>query len=218
MPSPDTALTSRISLPDDQPLRRAVRRLRWFKSTFDRQLETITSDTGITYHLNTPKLTRCFIHWLEAFEAQKPERTDQRQAYIGFASGLMLRQLIEDQPLAAGRLPDHANPELPACFWPEGFAYVMYCLNVRRAVMKEEFGEDFSLSPVVTEIRTWHSFKENVSEDSSAALGFLDLFAGIEPDWSMPAIFKGSRRTMPGIEAREFGSLTGGKGYLSNPE
>lgn len=216
MQSLDRATTSKVHLPDDQPLRRAVRRLRWFKSTFEAQLQMVTAETGIGFSLDTPSLTRCFIQWIQAFEAQKPDAVDQRHAYVGFASGLMLRQLLMNQPLTVEAMPDHASLDVPACFWPEGYAFVMYCLNVRKAVTREDFGQDIRFSPALLDIRTWKSFRENVGEDPSAALGFLDLFAGCEPDWSMPAIFKAASK------GSVIGSLYYGapsdRGYLPKPD
>lgn len=201
----ETASTIPIQPPVGQPLRRAVRRLRWFKSTFEAQLRSLSAETGIAYRLDAPGLTRCFLHWLQAFEAQKPGQADERQAYIGFAAGLMLRQLLIDRPVSAERMPETADPGLPAHFWPEGYAYVMYSLTIRQAVIREECHHDIDFSPLLAEIRTWWSFRENVRDDPSAAMGFLDLFAGDEPDWSMPAIFKGdiARRGAVGLRRHD---------------
>lgn len=174
----------------DNPVRRAVRRLRWFKSSFESQVNSVSADTGIEFAINNQRLTHCFLQWLHGFEAQKPGDRGDRHAYVGFAAGLMLEQLVECKPLIVERLPDDADMKQPAYFWPEGYVYVVYCLNVRRAVLKQEFDEEASIAPEFSEIRTWWSFRENVADDLSMTIPFLDLFAGQDPDWTMPQIFK----------------------------
>ncbi|CAN0599054.1 unnamed protein product, partial [Ectocarpus sp. 12 AP-2014] len=47
-----------------------------------------------------------------------------------------------------------------------------------------------SPSAELDDLRTWWSFKENVGEDPSLAIAFLDLFAGDQPEWSTPDIFQ----------------------------
>ena len=39
------------------------------------------------------------------------------------------------------------------------------------------------------DLRTWWSFRENVFEDDSLAIAFLQLFAGVEPNWTTPSLF-----------------------------
>lgn len=173
-----------------RPIRQAVRRLRWFKSSFDSQVDSVSTDTGISFTIDHQRLTRCFLQWLQSFEAQKPAERDNRHAYVGFAAGLMLKQLVTSQPLTVKELPEGADLEKPAYFWPEGYVYVVYCLNVRHAVLKQEFNEDVSPAPEFSEVRTWWSFRENVSDDPSLTIPFLDLFAGDDPNWTMPQIFR----------------------------
>lgn len=173
-----------------RPVRQAVRRLRWFKSSFESQVESVSADTGIIFDIDHQNLTRCFLQWLQSFEAQKPANRRDRHAYVGFAAGLMLRQLMTSKPLMVKSAPSDANLEEPAYFWPEGYVYVVYCLNVRQAVLKQEFDEDVSPAPEFSEIRTWWSFRENASDDPSTTIPFLDLFAGDDPDWVMPQIFR----------------------------
>lgn len=208
-----------IPVPENQPLRRAIRRLRWFRSTFEAQVEAISAETGVTYRIDTPSLTNCFVEWLRRFEAQKPGQKSERRAYVGFSAGLMLQQLIANGPVSVLDVPAEADRDDPAYFWPEGYVYVAYCLNIRRAVMEQEFDENTAIAPQVSELRTWWSFRENAAEDSSSAIAFLDLFAGEEPDWEMPGIFRG--RTAQALElhpGRAARSLPGGDGAPQRPD
>ncbi len=173
----------------NRPVRRAVRRLRWFKQTFAHQVDDVSRNSGIHFHLYQDRLAQCFVTWLRAFEAQKPRRLEDRRAYTCFASGLMLRHLLEHAPLEAVRLPAGARLAEPMFFWPEGYVYVAYCFHVRAAILFQEFGEPFVVPPAMTDVGTWQSFKENVHEDRALAIAFLDLFSGDQPDWQAPALF-----------------------------
>lgn len=172
-----------------RPVRKSVRRLRWFRASFAEQTDKIAGETGVVYALDDQRLTAAFLDWLRAFEAQKPGAPDDRRAYVGFAAGLMLRTLLRHKPLTVTSIPEGADATNPAYFWPEGYVYVAYCLNVRSAVLEQDFHEGRRLAPALGEIRTWWSFRENVAEDPSLGIAFLDLFAGEEPDWVMPEAF-----------------------------
>lgn len=174
----------------DQPLRKTVRRLRWFKTSFTEQIDRLAQEKGLEFTINEPRQAAAFIDWLRAFEAQKPTSSDNRRDYVGFAAGLMLRALIKHNPLELVAGPDQSNPNDPAHFWPQGYAYVAYCLNVRAAVLEQDFDENVELAPVLADIKTWQSFKENVREDPSLGIAFLDLFAGDSPQWTMPDLFR----------------------------
>ena len=173
-----------------QPIRKTVRRLRWFKQSFAEQVDLISQETGVTFEISDQRLAAAFVDWLRAFEAQKPSDPRSRRPYVGFAAGLMLCTLIAHDPLAVERLPETIDKENPAHFWPQGYVYVAYCLNVRSAILEQDFAEDRVLSPVLSDIETWWSFKENVREDNTLSIAFLDLFSGDEPNWAAPGLFQ----------------------------
>lgn len=172
------------------PIRKSVRRLRWFRASFQDQIDKIAAETGVTYALDGPTLAAAFLDWLRAFEAQKPHAPEDRRAFVGFAAGLMLRTLLRHRPLTATALPPGADATNPAYFWPEGYVCVAYCLNIRSAVLEQDFHEDRRMAPAMGEIRNWWSFRENVAQDPSLGIAFLDLFAGDDPDWVTPDIFQ----------------------------
>lgn len=173
-----------------KPIRKSVRRLRWFVNAFEEQVRRTSAETGNTFHVDEPVLSAVFVDWLRAFEAQKPGPGDDRVPYVGFAAGLMLRTLIRHKPVAVVTRPAGCDDTNPAYFWPEGYLYVAFCLNVRGLVLEHDFHETQQVVPELGETRTWWSFKENVDRDPSLAIAFLDLFAGDAPQWSMPEIFR----------------------------
>lgn len=172
------------------PIRRAARRFRWFKKSLNQQAEAISKVYGGEFALHGERLARVFVKWIRAFELQKPQTSVGRREYVTFAAGLMLKELIAGQPLVASHGPGLGDRDDPALHWPEGYVYVAYCLNVRAAILAQEFDETTDVAPRIDDVRTWWSFKENVREDSAWALAYFDVFVGAEPNWSTPALFQ----------------------------
>lgn len=188
---------SDLKIPKYQEYRKSLQRLRWFRSTFEEQIKAIETRTGITFTLYPEILAKCFVDWIQEFEKMKPSQSRQRLAYVGFAAGQMLKQLIVKKPVSVIFMPTATDMLLPEYFWPEGFVYVAYCLNARQAVLQNDFGVQIKQSPTLEQLATWRSFKENVHENSNYAISFLDLFAGEQPDWywSGAGLFNGTERT-----------------------
>ena len=174
---------------NDPPVRKRAQRLRWFIEVFESQMAETAGETGNTFDLDRARLAQVFSEWLDAFNAQKPNTPEDQRAYVGFAAGLMLRTLLRHKPVT-GQVQRDADTSNPAYFWPEGYLYVVFCLNVRGMVIEMDFEGEQSLSAELDDVRTWWSFKENVGEDPSLAIAFLDLFAGDKPEWSTPDIFQ----------------------------
>ncbi|RNC94830.1 MAG: hypothetical protein ED558_08565 [Oricola sp.] len=186
-------MTLPASTDSGQPIRKSAQRLRWFVQAFEEQAEQTSRETGTRYTVDHGRLAAVFAQWLKDFQAQKPERDEDKPAYVGFAAGLMLRTLIEMKPVSVAALPGGADTTNPAYFWPEGYLYVVFCLNVRGLVLEGDYHGEQHTSALLNETRTWWSFKENVADDPSLAMAFLDLFAGDEPQWSVPHLFRTGR-------------------------
>lgn len=173
-----------------EPLRVAIRRLRWFRQAFARQLDQLSAETGLTFTVDDRKLAQIFVDWLRQIEAQKPHDPAARRAYFDFVSAMMLRDLLRGMPLSVGPLPAGADSSQAEYFWPEGFACTIFCLNMRAAVIEQEFDADTTLAPDFFDLRQWWSFRENAGEDPNTAMGFFDVFTGNHPDWQMPDNFR----------------------------
>ena len=183
-----------------QPIRKSAQRLRWFVRAFEERVAREEGETGHRFDVDRAALARVFATWLAEFQAQKPGADEEKPAYVGFAAGLMLRALIEGAP---ARVTERGpgGPDDPARFWPEGHLYVAFCLDVRGRVIASDFHGAQRVASALGDIRTWWSFRENVAEDPSRAIGFLDLFAGEEPDWTAPQLFRPGRAA-PALGAR----------------
>ena len=182
-----------IQATPEMPVRKSIRRLRWFMRAFAEQVARTSVETGNQFQTDPTKLSAVFVDWLRAFEAQKPANVQDRLPYVGFAAGLMLKTLVSIKPVEVLSKPDAADESNPAYLWPEGYLYVAFCLNVRGMVLEQDFHETQAVVPELSEARTWWSFKENVAEDPALAIAFLDLFAGETPQWTMPDVFRGGQ-------------------------
>ena len=175
------------------PVHKAAQRLRWFVESFTREVRNIEAQTGNRFQLDNDRLARVFVDWRDAFEEQKPDDPEAKQAYVGFAAGLMLRMLIRHEPVSVVEPHPGADRSDPAYYWPEGFIYVSFCLNVRGLVLETDFNVGQLPNETLADPTTWWSFRENVSEDSALAIAFLDLFAGDRPEWETPTLFTADR-------------------------
>lgn len=157
------------------------------------QVERTSAETGNAFRVEKGALTEVFAKWMKAFEAQKPHRIEDKTAYVGFAAGLMLRTLIRIEPVDLISKPEGASEDNPAHFWPEGYLYVAFCLNIRGLVIERDYHGRQSVSEAHDDLQTWWSFRENVGENPELAIAFLDLFSGDKPNWNAPQIFQTER-------------------------
>lgn len=174
----------------NEPLRVAIRRLRWFKPAFLRFVAATGREIGCTFTVDEAKLAAIFVRWLEAIEREKPADRGERRAFFEFAAAMMLRELVADMPVAATGVPALADAGSAAAFWPEGFVCTTFCLSVHAAAAAQEFHVKIDVDPAVDDLRHWWSFRENVREDKNFSAGFLQMLLGWQPNWTLPAIFR----------------------------
>lgn len=186
----DPALHAEALPPSNEPLRIAVRRLRWFKQAFLRHAEAQGRDLGCTFDVDEAKLAAVFVRWLTAIEQQKPSDKGQRQAFFEFAAALMLRELVADMPVRATGPATLAPSNSAAEFWPEGYCCTMFCLSVHSAAMAQEFHASTAFDPALDDLRHWWSFRENAREDAGFSAGFLQMILGNQPNWMFPDVFR----------------------------
>jgi hypothetical protein len=179
----------------NEPLRIAVRRLRWFKPAFQKFVEAIAGDLGCRFEVDDVKLAAAFMRWLDAIEIQRPTDKAERKAFFEFAAALMLRELTADPPIKAKGPATRAAADSAAAFWPEGYCCTLFCLSVHAAAMEQEFHDPTALDPAIDDLRHWWSFKENAAQDASFSSGFLQMLLGHQPNWVMPDVFRARLQT-----------------------
>lgn len=174
----------------NEPLRVAVRRLRWFKQAFQRHVELYGRELGCAFVVDDAKLASVFVRWLEAIDRQKPADKTQRRAFFEFAAGLMLRELVADMPVTATTPATLAKPDSAAAFWPEGYCCTMFCMSVHAAAMAQEFHAGTEIDPSFDDLRHWWAFRENAGRDAGFSAGFLQMVLGNQPNWMFPDVFR----------------------------
>jgi hypothetical protein len=171
---------------------RQVRHLKWFRGSFHRCADLMTSHWGTSFDIKEPRLASAFLNWAEQFEQQRSYARLEPRDFAVFASGLLLQELLREAP-AEVRATSGRKSFAPvqrfnavADFWPGGFLATSYCISVLNAVAAQDFQDPFALTPAAEDLRTWRSFRENIRENPSCAVGFLDLFVGNDPNWEQP--------------------------------
>lgn len=186
----DLAFKNELGLMPD--LRHRLRRLRWFRATFRASARATGERYGFAFEIDEARLTRAFLDWIELVEPQKGFARVDRADFIVFAAGLVLRELVRQNParaVAQGAAPPadagDAMDEIVR-FWPEGFLYTNYCVSAIAAISEQEFGRAPTLDACADDLRTWWSYRENATEMPAYAVAFLDRFLGTEPNWVLP--------------------------------
>lgn len=174
-----------------------LRRLSFFDGHFRRHLDSLAARSGLAITVDPVRLTRAFLAWGEDFMRQRAAASLDRRDYIVFTAGMLLIRLLEAEPVtvthrAAATAPAAGEVQEIIAFWPEGFLYTEYCLNVLQAVLRQEFAgalpDAVQVTALADDLRVWWSLRENVAEDPGSAIGFFDLFVGSEPNWQFPLV------------------------------
>ncbi len=184
----DLSLAGQLTQTPD--LAHRLRRLGFFESHFRRHVDSLAAQNGLTVTIDPVPLTRVFLAWGEDFTGQRAAAARDRRDYIVFTAGMLLIRLLEAEPVTVTRRTEAAGEETREImrFWPEGVLYTEYCLNVLQAVLRQEFAENLSVTRFADDLHIWWSFRENVAEDRSCAIGFFDLFVGSTPNWWFPTV------------------------------
>ncbi len=195
----DLSLPATSLPPTNEPLRIAVRRMRWFKAAFQKYVDAMGAQIGCSFSIDQTMLADSFVKWLRAVEQQKPADKTARKDFFEFAAGLMLRELTDNMPLTVAAPPSQVPADSAAAFWPEGYACTLFCLTIHAAAMEQEFRDRPDVAPEINDLRQWWSFRENVADDASFSVGFLRMLLGRQPDWSMPGVFRAKLQRELGV-------------------
>lgn len=190
------AVTRRLTLKatDAGDLSHGIRRLAVFKSTVEGSLGQFNRRYGHALRLDERVLTRSFLHWTRAFDAQRVLADADREDFSYFAAGLLLQTFLAFAPVSEG--PASGTAVVPAglpeaqivAFWPAGFYYFEFCITVLDTVLRQAEIGGVDVAPAALELRSWQSFRENVSENPGLAVAFLDHFLGRAPNWDFPTV------------------------------
>ena len=171
-------------------LTHGARRFRTILQSFERNLDLLFKDSGLSPHVDHAALAQAFAKWRERFDATKHLADVNRNDFVIYAAGLMLKELVDAKPLQA--LPTPEAPAVPKdhvlARWPEGYAYTSFCLSVASAILKEMGQDELSGDGLADDPAFWDSFKENTIESPASAVAFFDLVCGRDPNWDAPDV------------------------------
>jgi hypothetical protein len=167
-----------------------ARRFRTILQSFERNLDLLFKDSGLSPHVDHAALAQAFAKWRERFDATKHLAEANRHDFVIYAAGLMLKELVDAKPLQA--LPTPEAPAVPKdhvlARWPEGYAYTSFCLSVASAILNEMGEDELSGEGLADDPAFWDSFKENTAESPASAVAFFDLVCGKDPNWDAPDV------------------------------
>ena len=171
-----------------------ARRFRTVVWSFQRNMELLFRDSGLAAEVDFTALADAFSAWRMAFDESKHLAEANRQDFVIYSAGLMLKELIKAAPLKATAVTGAGLPALPhgidhrLARWPEGYAYTSFCLSVAQAILKELGDTEPAAAKAADDPRFWDSFRENALEDPATAIAFFDIVCGAEPNWQAPAV------------------------------
>lgn len=193
------------SLENVPDVRHRVRRLHWFQQSFKNEAAILGTRYNLTFQIDDRALVKAFFSWATFFEAQRGDAKRDRSDFAIFAGGLMLRELLRAVPAKCRAKTQYNDlgahdPIADICaFWPDGYLYTTFCMNLVQTILKQDFGICLAPYPRLDYLPAWHSFRENIAEDSSLAVPFFDLLLGKEPNWNSPQHF----HSRPEVQRRE---------------
>jgi hypothetical protein len=180
----------KIEMAAKTDLTHEARRFRTILQSFERNLDLLFKDSGLSPHVDHAALAQAFAKWRERFDATKHLADANRHDFVIYAAGLMLKELVDAKPLQA--LPTPEAPAVPRdhvlARWPEGYAYTSFCLSVASAILKEMGEDELSGEGLADDPAFWDSFKENTIESPATAVAFFDLVCGKDPNWDAPDV------------------------------
>lgn len=94
-----TPLKSEILKVDD--LSHEARRFRTILWSFERNMDLLFKDTGLTAQVDHVALAEAFSRWRLAFDNSKYLASAHRRDFVIYAAGLMLKELVAASPLKA---------------------------------------------------------------------------------------------------------------------
>jgi hypothetical protein len=207
-----TPLKSEVQKVDD--LSHEARRFRTILWSFEKNLDLLFKDTGLAAEVNHERLAEAFSRWRQVFDQTKHLADIDRQDFVIYAAGMMLKELMSARPITAIMPSDVGLQDVPSVIdhrllrWPEGYAYTSFCLSVAAAVLAETGSPEPRESAIVEDPRFWDSFRENAAQDPATAIAFFDMVCGLQPNWQAPDVPWMRRTFMERKSSLESGGTT----------
>ena len=159
-----------------------ARNFRTVLAGFKRNLDLLYAGRDGKPQIDSVAVAKAFANWRQGFDAARHLAVVNRSDFVVYSAGSMVKELLLAKPLAPSEnLAPAGNPGLER--WPEGYAYVSFCLSVAAAMLHNAGEGNIINEKLADDAAFWDSFRENATEDPGTALGFFDLICGREPNW-----------------------------------
>ena len=161
-------------------LTNSLRRWTWCSENLP-MLMQVLANTGPIDHLpvvNRAALAHAFWSWAATLDAYADLEALDPVDCAHFQTGMLLAQLLQHRPL---RLQGATRDEEVRLLTDAALTLLAAWLQ---AIGASPCSDNTHELPAAR----WSSYVENVTEDASAAVAFLDLFTGLEPVWRCPTI------------------------------
>lgn len=164
-----------------------ARHFRTVLAGFKRNLDLLYEGIEPKPQVDSVAVAKAFANWRQGFDAARHLASKNRSDFVVYSAGAMVKELLLAKPIITSEsLAAPGNVGLSR--WPEGYAYVSFCLSVAAAMLHNAGEGDLIDERVANDPAFWDSFRENASEDPGAAQGFFDMICGREPNWEAPDV------------------------------
>jgi hypothetical protein len=156
----------------------------WFRPAFGRALQNGGSSPPASpssiWTVDEEALAKAFFSWAESVELYAPYEAVDGADFRHFMLGLLLQRLLEAQPPV---LRD-TMPALAAV------PITRFVLTLLQALHANAGTAALALDEAALAGPRWDSFLENVAEDASNAICFLDQMTGLQPAWQSRSLIE----------------------------
>jgi hypothetical protein len=164
-----------------------ARHFRTVLAGFKRNLDLLYEGIEPKPQVDSVAVAKAFANWRQSFDAGRHLASINRNDFVIYSAGSMVKELLLAKPLNISE-----GKEVPGNVglsrWPEGYAYVSFCLSVAAAMLHKAGEGNLANDKLANDPAFWDSFRENATDDPSLALGFFDMICGREPNWEAPDV------------------------------
>lgn len=152
----------------------------WFRPAFGRALQGGAAAPSSLWTIDEAGLAKAFFSWAESVELYASYEAVDSADFRHFMLGLLLQRLLEAKPPVL----EGAPPALAAVPLTRFVLTLLQALHVNAGTAALTLDEAALSGP------RWDSFLENVAEDASNAICFLDQMTGLQPAWQSRSLIE----------------------------
>lgn len=172
------------------PLPERALRWSWFREAAPACFQRAALALGLHAQVDAGRLAQAFFEWVGTLEPNSGFDALDPIDHAHYGSGSLLRALLRAAPVSchSGVAPTSADAVLQHWrAWPEAAIHTRLALTLLDAWRQSLGAPSLELDGAAVTPAHIASYFENVREDATQVIAFLDLFTGLEPVWRFPA-------------------------------